>query len=145
MREFGVGSRGRVSPSSHRSMRPPRAQADRLGRARRRRADEPTWSRAADFIQRILQVRRCACMPSQARAYRPRNSRGKRPRSARLHPTLSHDVVDRRRRATSHLSCAQAPRMRTRRIIREKRARAARWSEEKDTKEEVQDRCGGWG
>ena len=29
--------------------------------------------------------------------------------------------------------------MRTRRIIREKRARAARWSEEKDTKEEVQD------
>ena len=29
VREFGVGSRGRVPPSSHRSERPPRAQADR--------------------------------------------------------------------------------------------------------------------
>jgi hypothetical protein len=92
VREFGVESRRRVSPSSHRSVRPPRAQADRLGLARRRRADEPTWSRAADSIKRLPQVHRGAGMPSHAWASHPRDRLRKQTRSpacTRPSPTMS--------------------------------------------------------
>eukprot|EP00966_Prymnesium_polylepis_P285052 6585340-Prymnesium_polylepis.1 len=53
MRELGVGSRGRVSPSYLSSGRPPRAQVHSPRTERRRRPDEPNMEQPSDETQPV--------------------------------------------------------------------------------------------